>query len=113
VWCKFDSQDIHNKLYHLTTPPPPLPKKSCKILWNEQGWFFQLFNWFQLFSSENCFLKCAGQDKPEQVKNGYRCFHLFSIDFQLFYFLTKIIPERVVMLFVFLCRLQSMNYILI
>jgi hypothetical protein len=58
--------------------------------------FFQLFNWFLLFSSwtkisENC------RKWSEQVNNGpfeKECwwFHLFFIDFQLFYFIIRILP---------------------
>ena len=45
--------------------------------------FFQLFNWLQLFSSYFF---------PWTFKRGCRCFQLFFIDFQLFYFLLRIIP---------------------
>jgi hypothetical protein len=61
-----------------------------------QRWFFfQLFNWFQLFSSEFFFwmfqdtIRTGGNDHFER---GCRWFQLFFIDFQLFYFLTRIIP---------------------
>jgi hypothetical protein len=63
--------------------------------------FFQLFNWFQLFSSEKnseCF-----RIQLEQIKKirqfwkgcveGFSYFLFFFIDFQLFYFLTRIIPN--------------------
>ena len=48
--------------------------------------FFQLFNWFQQFSSENCFPKVAGHSL-EQIKNyhfergvdGFSYFSLISV----------------------------------
>ena len=42
VWCKFDSQDIHNKLYHLTTPPTLLPKKKLQNLMKRAGMIFSV-----------------------------------------------------------------------
>jgi hypothetical protein len=78
-----------------------LVTRSCLIIMDD---FFQLFNWFQLFSSENELPKVVGQS--EQLKNepdsvdgisyfslifSYSILHWFSvilffIDFQLFYF---------------------------
>ena len=55
--------------------------------------FFQLFNWFQLFSSGEKLLKVAGHSQNRSFERGYRWFQLFFIDFQLFCFLTIIIPE--------------------
>jgi hypothetical protein len=54
---------------------------------------FQLFNWFQLFSSGEKLLKVAGHSQNRSFERGYRWFQLFFIDFQLFCFLTIIIPE--------------------
>ena len=52
--------------------------------------------WFQLFSSENKILKVAehGQIRSlmDRMKAWDRWFQLFLIDFQLFYFLTSIVP---------------------
>jgi hypothetical protein len=56
---------------------------------------FQLFNWFQLFSSENKIPKLRDMiwtGQKWRVCKGCRWFRLFLIDFQLFYFLTRIIP---------------------
>ena len=54
------------------------------------------FNWFQLFCCGFFSLK-SSRTHSEQVKNdllekGCRWFQLFFIDFQLFYFLSRIIP---------------------
>ena len=53
---------------------------------------FQLFNWFQLFFSENCFPKVAGHGQNrckmtilKWVVDGVSFFHWFH----LFYFLTR------------------------
>ena len=51
-----------------------------------QGWFFQLFNWFQLFSSENCIPKVVehsqNMSKMTILKvcvDGFSCFSLISV----------------------------------
>ena len=50
------------------------------------------FNYFaRIIISESCRTRSEqGENGPFEM--GCRCFHLFSIDFQLFYFLTRIIP---------------------
>ena len=42
---------------------------------------FKLFNWFQLFSSENCFLKVAGHDQTimKGDRDGFSYFSLISV----------------------------------
>jgi len=56
-----------------------LTKNSCNI----QGWFFRLFNWFQLFYSENYFPKVAGhvqnRSKMTNLKGGVDGFSYFFI----------------------------------
>ena len=47
--------------------------------------FFQLLNWFWLFSS-------GKKSESWPFERGCRWFQLFFIDFQLFYFVTRIIP---------------------
>ena len=61
-----------------------MKKKMLYLIFDVNSYwddFFQLFNWFQLFSSENCFPKVAAL-LSEQVKNdhferGCRWFQLF------------------------------------
>ena len=66
---------------------------------SHRGDFFpQLLNWFQFYSCGEKLPKVVGHSQPEQVKNGAfergcRWFQLFYIDFQLFYFLTRIITD--------------------
>ena len=61
--------------------------------------FFQLFYWLQLFSSGEKLPKVAGhsqnRSKIDNLKGqrGCRWFQLIFIDFQLFYFLTRITPD--------------------
>ena len=43
-------------------------------------------------NSENCRIQLE-QVKTDLFERGYRWFHLFLIDFQLFYFLSRIIPD--------------------
>jgi len=55
-----------------------------------QGWFFQLFNWFQLFSSwqrysESC-RTWSEQLKKEPFERGCRWLQLFSLIFSYFIF---------------------------
>jgi hypothetical protein len=54
---------------------------------------------FQLFSSGEKLLKVAGQgqkmSKIDYFERGFRWFQPFFIDFQLFYFLTRIIPFKI------------------
>ena len=56
--------------------------------------FFQLFNWFQLFFYENEIPKTKGQSQNTNDLFEWWCrwLQLFFIDFQLLYFLSKIIP---------------------
>ena len=49
VWCKFDSQDIHNKLYHLAPPPPPSQKKAAKSYETSRDDFFSYLTDFICF----------------------------------------------------------------
>ena len=61
--------------------------------------FFQLFNWFQL----NLLWKIIKKNLQDVVRTGqnwpfergYRWFQLHFIDFQLFYFLTRITPVEI------------------
>ena len=57
--------------------------------------FFQLFNWFQLFSSREKLQKVAGHNqnrsKIDHLKVGVDGFSYFLLSL-LFYFLTRIIP---------------------
>ena len=59
--------------------------------------FLQLFHWFQLFSSWEKLPKVPGHSqnwsKIDHLKRGCRWFQIFYIDFQLFYFITRIIPD--------------------
>jgi hypothetical protein len=62
------------------------------------SWFFLLFIWFQLFSSDKKIRKVAGhcqnRSKRGHFESGCRWFQLFFIDFHLFYFIVRIIPDR-------------------
>ena len=68
------------------------------FIFDMQGWFYQIFNWFQLYSSENCFTNinilldtvstCQKWPFWKGVQMVSAIFHWF----QLFYFLTRIIP---------------------
>ena len=68
---------------------------SFASYWNLRGWFFQLFNWLQLFFYGEKLSKVAGhsqnRSKIDHLKGSVDWFQLFIIDFQLFYFLTRII----------------------
>ena len=60
--------------------------------------FFQLFNWFQLFSSRKKNWKVAenghNRSKIDHLEGGVDGFSKFFFnDFQLFYFLTRFIPD--------------------
>ena len=59
--------------------------------------FIQLFNWFHKFSSGEKLQKVVGhsqnRSKMNYFERGWRWFQLFFIDFQLFYFLTRITPD--------------------
>ena len=59
--------------------------------------FIQLFNWFHKFSSGEKLQKVVGhsqnRSKMNYFERGWRWFQLFFIDFQLFYFLTRIILD--------------------
>ena len=76
-------------------PYPPFKLNGRSLM---QGWFFfQLSNWFQLIFLRFFPLK-SYRTQSDQVKNGpykreWRCFKLFFIDLQLFYFLFRIIPD--------------------
>ena len=76
-------------------PYPPFKLNGRSLM---QGWFFfQLSNWFQLIFLGFFPLK-SYRTQSDQVKNGpykreWRCFKLFFIDLQLFYFLFRIIPD--------------------
>ena len=61
-----------------------------------QEWFLQIFNWFQLFSSEYCFAEVTGHCEIwyqmtllKEGVDGFSYFHWF----QLFYIQTRIIPD--------------------
>ena len=59
-----------------------------------QGWFVvQLFNWLQLFPLITNIVKVAEQIKKDLLKMGVDGSASF-IDFQLFHFPTRIIPEH-------------------
>ena len=57
-----------------------------------QRWFFQLVNWFQLFSSDKNIPKVAGHSQNRKKKkkgpfeSGCRLFQLFSLIFSYFIF---------------------------
>ena len=58
--------------------------------------FLKLFNWFQLFCVNEKYKSCriwSEQVKNDPFERGCRWFQLFFNDFQLFYFLTRIIPD--------------------
>ena len=83
---------------------------TCECMyWIQQGWFFQLFNWFQLLFCEKEIPKIAensqNRSKTTFLKAGVDDFSYF-IDFQLFYILYKIIPD-IVPLFCFIFRINS------
>jgi hypothetical protein len=69
-----------------------------------QGWFWlENKNWFELFLSGVKLPKVAGhiqnRSKMDHLnKGGVDGFSYFFIDFQLFYFLTRIIPEQYISL---------------
>ena len=81
--------------HSLTAVSSPAEKTYLSPFYYHEKIFSLLFNRFQLFSSEKNSESC--RTLSEQVKNrpferGCRWFQLFFIDFQLFYFLTRIIP---------------------
>ena len=86
-WLK---QNVKNRLSSLIFRPKMLYLKIQKSIYITRMIFFQLFNWFQLFSSEFFFFKVAGhgqnRQKNDHLERGCRWF-------QLFYFLTMIIPD--------------------
>ena len=66
-----------------------------QIIGDRGDFFFQLVNRFQLFLCEkNPTVAGYGQNKKKNdlFARGCRWFQLFFIDFQLVYFLTRIIP---------------------
>jgi hypothetical protein len=87
---KWPKQNVKNRLSSLIFRPKMLYLKIQKSIYITGMVFFQLFNWFQLFSSEFFFLEScwtwSEQAKNDHLERGCRWF-------QLFYFLTRIIPD--------------------
>ena len=85
VWCKFDSQDIHNKLYHLTTPPPPPPqKKAAKSYETSRDDFFSYLTDFNCFPLKIVFWNVLDRTNQNRSKMGIDVFIYFPLIFSYF-----------------------------